>query len=47
MQPRPLTIAQLADGSRRDDVLAVADLYAPGQDLGKVPPTNACRTWPR
>ena len=36
-QPRPLTTAQLADELRRDpDVLAVAALYAPGQDLGKV-----------
>ncbi|GAB3843189.1 BREX-2 system adenine-specific DNA-methyltransferase PglX [Micromonospora andamanensis] len=36
-QPRPLTTAQLADELRRDpDVLAVAELYAPGQDLGKV-----------
>lgn len=36
-QPRPLTTAQLADELRRDDdVLAVANLYAPGQDLGKV-----------
>jgi hypothetical protein len=36
-QPRPLTTAQLADELRRDeDVLSVAGLYAPGQDLGKV-----------
>ncbi|MBM0225206.1 BREX-2 system adenine-specific DNA-methyltransferase PglX, partial [Micromonospora sp. ATA51] len=36
-QPRPLTTAQLADELRRDaDVLTVAGLYAPGQDLGKV-----------
>jgi len=36
-QPRPLTAAELADELRRDgDVLAVAQLYAPGQDLGKV-----------
>ncbi|MFG2008739.1 BREX-2 system adenine-specific DNA-methyltransferase PglX [Micromonospora sp. NPDC048868] len=36
-QPRPLTTAQLADELRRDDdVLTVANLYAPGQDLGKV-----------
>ncbi|MEH1101917.1 BREX-2 system adenine-specific DNA-methyltransferase PglX [Micromonospora sp. CPCC 205561] len=36
-QPRPLTTAQLADELRRDDdVLNVANLYAPGQDLGKV-----------
>ncbi|MEH0929084.1 BREX-2 system adenine-specific DNA-methyltransferase PglX [Micromonospora sp. CPCC 205558] len=36
-QPRPLTTAQLADELRRDaDVLTVASLYAPGQDLGKV-----------
>ncbi|MEW2475128.1 BREX-2 system adenine-specific DNA-methyltransferase PglX [Micromonospora gifhornensis] len=36
-QPRPLTTAQLADELRRDpDVLAVAGIYAPGQDLGKV-----------
>jgi hypothetical protein len=36
-QPRPLTTAQVADELRRDDdVLAVAGLYAPGQDLGKV-----------
>jgi hypothetical protein len=36
-QPRLLTTAQLADELRRDsDVLAVAALYAPGQDLGKV-----------
>ncbi|GIJ23055.1 BREX-2 system adenine-specific DNA-methyltransferase PglX [Micromonospora lutea] len=36
-QPRSLTTAQLADELRRDpDVLAVAELYAPGQDLGKV-----------
>ncbi|MFI7545662.1 BREX-2 system adenine-specific DNA-methyltransferase PglX [Actinoplanes sp. NPDC049599] len=36
-QPHPLTIAQLADELRRDeDVLSVAGLYAPGQDLGKV-----------
>jgi hypothetical protein len=36
-QPRSLTTAQLADELRRDeDVLAVAGLYAPGQDLGKV-----------
>ncbi|MEV4490683.1 BREX-2 system adenine-specific DNA-methyltransferase PglX [Micromonospora coxensis] len=36
-QPRPLTTAQLADELRRDDdVLTVAQLYAPGQDLGKV-----------
>ncbi|MGB2567120.1 BREX-2 system adenine-specific DNA-methyltransferase PglX [Micromonospora citrea] len=36
-QPRPLTTAQLADELRRDDeVLAVAQIYAPGQDLGKV-----------
>ncbi|MFG3644144.1 BREX-2 system adenine-specific DNA-methyltransferase PglX [Micromonospora sp. NPDC047762] len=36
-QPRPLTTAQLADELRRDaDVLSVANLYAPGQDLGKV-----------
>ena len=36
-QPRPLTTAQLADELRRDpDVLAVADIYAPGKDLGKV-----------
>ncbi|MGW0434932.1 BREX-2 system adenine-specific DNA-methyltransferase PglX [Micromonospora sp. NPDC003197] len=36
-QPRPLTTGQLADELRRDpDVLTVANLYAPGQDLGKV-----------
>ncbi|MEU1686885.1 BREX-2 system adenine-specific DNA-methyltransferase PglX [Micromonospora sp. NPDC005707] len=36
-QPRPLTTAQLADELRRDaDVLIVAGIYAPGQDLGKV-----------
>ncbi|AGZ44182.1 BREX-2 system adenine-specific DNA-methyltransferase PglX [Actinoplanes friuliensis] len=36
-QPRPLTTAQLADELRRDeDILSVAGLYAPGQDLGKV-----------
>ncbi|WP_446210117.1 BREX-2 system adenine-specific DNA-methyltransferase PglX [Micromonospora sp. IBSANI012] len=36
-QPRPLTTAQLADELRRDDdVLTVANVYAPGQDLGKV-----------
>ncbi|MET7805031.1 BREX-2 system adenine-specific DNA-methyltransferase PglX [Micromonospora chersina] len=36
-QPRPLTAAQLADELRRDaDVLTVAGIYAPGQDLGKV-----------
>ncbi|MEU6077639.1 BREX-2 system adenine-specific DNA-methyltransferase PglX [Micromonospora sp. NPDC047074] len=36
-QPRPLTTARLADELRRDDdVLTVANLYAPGQDLGKV-----------
>lgn len=36
-QPRPLTTAQLADELRRDgDVLTVAGIYAPGQDLGKV-----------
>ncbi|SDT66952.1 BREX-2 system adenine-specific DNA-methyltransferase PglX [Actinoplanes derwentensis] len=36
-QPRPLTTSQLADELRRDeDVLSVAGLYAPGQDLGKV-----------
>ncbi|MET8092391.1 BREX-2 system adenine-specific DNA-methyltransferase PglX [Micromonospora sp. NPDC005220] len=36
-QPRPMTTAQLADELRRDaDVLTVANLYAPGQDLGKV-----------
>ncbi|MEH1094270.1 BREX-2 system adenine-specific DNA-methyltransferase PglX [Micromonospora sp. CPCC 205739] len=36
-QPRPLTTAQLADELRRDaDVLTVSNLYAPGQDLGKV-----------
>ncbi|WP_433533791.1 BREX-2 system adenine-specific DNA-methyltransferase PglX [Micromonospora sp. CA-249363] len=36
-QPRPLTTAQLADELRRDDeVLTVANLYAPGKDLGKV-----------
>ncbi|MGA3563758.1 BREX-2 system adenine-specific DNA-methyltransferase PglX [Melissospora conviva] len=36
-QPRMLTTAQLADELRRDDdVLAVAGLYAPGKDLGKV-----------
>ncbi|WP_433352120.1 BREX-2 system adenine-specific DNA-methyltransferase PglX [Micromonospora saelicesensis] len=36
-QPRPLTTAQLADELRRDDdVLTVANLCAPGQDLGKV-----------
>ncbi|GAA1651188.1 BREX-2 system adenine-specific DNA-methyltransferase PglX [Catellatospora bangladeshensis] len=36
-QPRPLTTAQLADELRRDaDVLGVADIYAPGQDLGRV-----------
>ncbi|MET8040907.1 BREX-2 system adenine-specific DNA-methyltransferase PglX [Micromonospora sp. NPDC005215] len=36
-QPRPLTTAQLADELRRDaDVLTVANLYAPGQDVGKV-----------
>jgi hypothetical protein len=36
-QPRPLTTNQLADELRRDaDVLTVANLYAPGQDLGKV-----------
>ncbi|MFI8803524.1 DUF7008 domain-containing protein [Micromonospora chalcea] len=36
-QPRPLTTAQLADELRRDaDVLIVAGIYAPGQDLGQV-----------
>ncbi|MBM0256304.1 BREX-2 system adenine-specific DNA-methyltransferase PglX [Micromonospora sp. 4G55] len=36
-QPRLLTTAQLADELRRDaDVLTVAGIYAPGQDLGKV-----------
>ncbi|MEG3632462.1 BREX-2 system adenine-specific DNA-methyltransferase PglX [Micromonospora palythoicola] len=36
-QPRPLTTVQLADELRRDpNVLAVAELHAPGQDLGKV-----------
>ncbi|GIJ25146.1 DNA methylase [Micromonospora qiuiae] len=36
-QPRPLTTAQLADELRRDaDVLTVAGIFAPGQDLGKV-----------
>ncbi|MET7749028.1 BREX-2 system adenine-specific DNA-methyltransferase PglX [Micromonospora sp. NPDC005367] len=36
-QPRPLTTAQLADELRRDaDVLTVAGIYAPGQDLGRV-----------
>ncbi|WP_435825634.1 DUF7008 domain-containing protein [Micromonospora zamorensis] len=36
-QPRPLTTAQLADELRRDvDGLTVANVYAPGQDLGKV-----------
>ncbi|MET7467998.1 DUF7008 domain-containing protein [Micromonospora sp. NPDC005686] len=36
-QPRPLTTAQLADELRRDaDVLTVAGIYAPGQDLGQV-----------
>ncbi|WP_326563863.1 BREX-2 system adenine-specific DNA-methyltransferase PglX [Micromonospora peucetia] len=36
-QPRPLTTSQLADELRRDDdMLTVANLYAPGQDLGKV-----------
>ncbi|MGC4888083.1 BREX-2 system adenine-specific DNA-methyltransferase PglX [Micromonospora sp. DT227] len=36
-QPRPLTTAQLADELRRDDdVLTVAGIYAPVQDLGKV-----------
>ncbi|MFG3601067.1 BREX-2 system adenine-specific DNA-methyltransferase PglX [Micromonospora chersina] len=36
-QPRPLTTAQLADElCRGDDVLTVAGIYAPGQDLGKV-----------
>lgn len=36
-QPRPLTTAQLADELRRDaEVLEVAELYAPGKDLGKV-----------
>ncbi|KAB1161585.1 hypothetical protein F6X68_03675 [Micromonospora sp. AMSO12t] len=31
-----LAVAQLADESSRDDVLTVADLYALGQDFGKV-----------
>ncbi|MGH3660565.1 MAG: DUF7008 domain-containing protein, partial [Micromonosporaceae bacterium] len=36
-QPRPLTVNQLADELRRDpDVLAVAELHAPGKDLAKV-----------
>jgi hypothetical protein len=36
-QPRPLSTSQLADELRRDpDVLAVAELYAPGKDLAKV-----------
>ena len=36
-QPHPLTASQLADELRRDpDVLAVADLYAPGKDFAKV-----------
>ncbi|MEV0132596.1 BREX-2 system adenine-specific DNA-methyltransferase PglX [Dactylosporangium sp. NPDC050688] len=36
-QPRPLTASQLADELRRDaDVLAVAELYAPGKDFTKV-----------
>ncbi|MDO3685388.1 hypothetical protein [Micromonospora sp. C28ISP2-4] len=36
-QPRSLTTAQLADELRRDtDVLTVAGIYAPGQDLDKV-----------
>ncbi|GAA3212339.1 BREX-2 system adenine-specific DNA-methyltransferase PglX [Dactylosporangium siamense] len=36
-QPRPLTASQLADELRRDaDVLAVAELYAPGKDFAKV-----------
>lgn len=36
-QPRPLSTAQLADELRRSpDVLAVAELYAPGRDLAKV-----------
>src|SRR5690606_16935763 len=36
-QPRPLSVNQLADELRRDpDVLAVAELYAPGKDLAKV-----------
>jgi hypothetical protein len=36
-QPRPLSVAHLADELRRDpDVLAVAELYAPGRDLAKV-----------
>jgi hypothetical protein len=36
-QPRPLTTEQLADELRRDaDVLAVAELYAPGEDLARV-----------
>jgi hypothetical protein len=35
--PRPLSVGQLADELRRDpDVLAVAELYAPGRDLAKV-----------
>lgn len=51
-QPRPLTTAQLADELRRDaDVLTVANLYAPGQDLARWSPTwsptSTCRTWPR
>ncbi len=36
-QPRPMSVNQLADELRRDpDVLAVAELYAPGKDLAKV-----------
>jgi hypothetical protein len=36
-QPRPLSANQLADELRRDpDVLAVAELYAPGKDLARV-----------
>ncbi|MET7391906.1 BREX-2 system adenine-specific DNA-methyltransferase PglX [Dactylosporangium sp. NPDC005572] len=36
-QPRPVTVSQLADELRRDaDVLAVAELYAPGKDFAKV-----------
>jgi hypothetical protein len=36
-QPRLLSVNQLADELRRDeDVLAVAELYAPGKDLAKV-----------
>lgn len=36
-QPRPLTTGRLADELRRDpDFVSVAELYAPGQELGKV-----------